>query len=906
MRFAIAVTPLLLTWLGPAAWPQAVAVTIYVSPEGNDTWTGTEPQHEGDTVGPLRTPAAARDRLREMRSRGELGAARIVLRGGVYELPEPLVLTPLDSGTVDAPVSYEAYRGERPILSGGKRITGWREVEPGLFEASVVPAWAFRQLFVNGERRTRARTPNEGYFEIAGKVPPGVDPATGATVDRGSTAFAFTPGDIKPWPEPGAVEVVVFHSWETSRLRIAAVDTRLNIVGLTGTAAWPFESWGVPQRYYVENAPDALDAPGEWRLDVARGVVRYRPMPGEDMGTAEVIAPRLTQLLSLRGEGDLGLYVENVTFSGLTLAYQDWSLPEKGYSDPQAAVSIPAAVMADYARDCVIERCEVVHAGEHALWLRRGCVVNRVAQCTLHDLGAGGVRLGEASPAQLDRDESARNVVDNNHIYDTGLVYPSAVGIWIAQSSHNTVSHNEIHDTNYSGMSIGWNWDDADNRTHDNTIEFNHIHHAMGRMLNDGGAIYTLGKSPGSVIRNNVLHDVWPYDSIGWGVYLDATTSGYHVLNNVVYNTQTGGLMYSNGGHGNVIENNVFAYSAWQALWPTWPEDPNVVRRNIVYLTQGQMLVPFVEGHLRARVQAGPSLGEWDRNLYCDARGGARFFDMPFDEWQKLGLDAHSVAADPQFVDPASYDFRLKPGSPALELGFEPIDISGVGLYGDDAWVRTAQERAHAPTVLPAPQTFEAPEPIDDGFETTLPLAAPRRAMVVGELGGASIRVTDETASAGQRCLRITDAPGIDPSYQPHVFYQPHLTEGRVRLDLDILLRADAQVLIELRDSTPYPDCIGPSLMLGPSGTVTASGRALGAIPSDTWAHLEVECILGDGAPAVYSVRLTPRGGTELVAQDIPWTGTAFHAVHWLGFVSPGEVGTSVYVDELEFRAVPE
>ena len=180
------------------------------------------------------------------------------------------------------------------------------------------------------------------------------------------------------------------------------------------------------------------------------------------------------------------------------------------------------------------------------------------------------------------------------------------VGIWVAQSSHNTISHNEIHDLFYSGMSIGWNWDDAPNRCHHNTIEWNHVHHVMKGMLSDGGAIYTLGAAPGSIIRNNVFHDVWPYPNppFGWGIYLDATSSGYLVENNVVYNVLSGCLMYANGGHEHVIRNNVFAFPANYMLWPFWEKRSNTFQRNLMLMSQGTLFVPLAEASFQQRLRA--------------------------------------------------------------------------------------------------------------------------------------------------------------------------------------------------------------------------------------------------------------------------------------------------------------
>ncbi len=214
------------------------------------------------------------------------------------------------------------------------------------------------------------------------------------------------------------------------------------------------------------------------------------------------MAPRLTELIRFAGNPEEGNFVRNITLRGLRLHYGDWVLDPKGNSSTQAAVEVPAAVVADGALSCNVERCEVAHVGTYGIWFRRGCKECRVQRNRLWDLGAGGIRVGEATPAKTDVAETSRTLVDNNHIFDGGHVFAAGIGIWLAQSSSNIISHNDVHDLLYSGMSIGWNWNDAPNRTHHNLIEYNHVHDLGHGVLSDAGLIYCLGVSPGSLIRN--------------------------------------------------------------------------------------------------------------------------------------------------------------------------------------------------------------------------------------------------------------------------------------------------------------------------------------------------------------------------------------------------------------------
>lgn len=885
--------PLVLLALLALTTAAVAETTLYVSPTGSDRNAGT-------MAAPLATLDAARDAVRALRAAGKPEHVTVLVNGGTYTLSRPFALEPQDSN-----VTYSAAPGERPILSGGERITGFTPGPGKLWVAHLPQAaggkWAFNQLWVNGNRRRPARSPNVGYFYINGKAPLATDPATGKDIDQGKTAFAYKPGDLKPWADLDQAQVVVFHSWETSRLRIKELDEASSVVKFTGPAAWPFGDWGKNQRYYVEQVREALDAPGEWYLDHKTGELLYYPMPGEDLKTALVVAPRLTRLVDIKGESLLGLPVSDLTFSGVTFMHEDFVLEPQGHSDAQAAVNIPAAIMADGAVNCTFDNCEIAHVGDYALWLQKACKGNRIVHCRIHDVGTGGIRLGTANNAGSDAASASGNLVDNCHIYDGNYVYAGGVGLWLGQTFGNHLTHNEIRDFSYSGMSIGWTWGDEFTRAHDNLIDFNHVHHVM-KELQDGGAIYCLGNSPGSVIRNNVFHDVFPYGEIAWGIYLDATTSHYLVENNIVYNTYSGGLMYNNGGHEHVIRNNVFADSARQAIWPFYEPRINAFRNNIVYFTQGDLFPPFSERSLKERLAAKESPNDWDNNVYCNpVSPDFTFYGKTFAEWQAQGLDQHSVVADPQFVDAPKYDFRLRSTSPALALGFKQIDTSKVGLYGDAAWVNEAKNLKYPPTVLPGLPPPPPPLLVNDDFENT-PVGAQPEDASDNEEGVATIRVTAEQAAGGKHSLKFTDAPGLSQPWQPHLFYQPHYLTGKVRQSFDLRLEPGAHLFTEWRDTTAYPENIGPNVTVLPDGQLTASGKPLLQIPVNQWVHIEINGAVGKDAPKTYSVAVTLPGQQPQRFDNLPNQGHDFHELHWLGFVSVAEEKVVFYIDNLKIE----
>lgn len=879
----------------------AAPPTLYVAPNGNDAWSGSLPApNPASTDGPLKSPIAARNAIRKLRSTGNNEPATIFLRAGAYELPQPLLLEPVDSNS-----TYQAFQNEKPVLSGARRINGFTQSGP-LWTVTLPDVrdgkWYFRQLFANDARRQRARSPNSGYFRIAQLIPGPPDQTSKRAVAR--DRFKFAPADLQPYPNLHDVNLFLMHSWENSIHPLKSIDIQSHTVQFAAPLKewWSIGYWEEHQRYFVENAPEFLDQPGEWFLDRKSGLLTYYPLPGEQLNQTTIVAPFLKELVKLAGNPDQNQFVNNITLRGLAFHFADWDLHPDGNSSTQAAVQVPAAISADGARNCTIEKCQVAHIGIYGIWLRRGCKDCTIRQNRLFDLGAGGIRVGETNPAKNDQAESSNNSIDNNHIYDAGHVYPAGIGIWVAQSSHNAITHNNIHDTLYSGISVGWNWDDSPNRTHHNTIAFNHVHHIVKGVLSDAGAIYCLGVSPGSAIRNNLFHDVWPYANppFGWGIYLDATCGSYTVENNVVYNTLSGGLMYNNGGHEHTIQNNIFAHCGNYQLWPYTEKRPTTFRRNIIYMTQGELFIPHASNIFKERLAKKESLGTWDQNIFwhTQLKDKLPFFKWDFAAWQTLGLDANSLLADPQFLDPDNYDFTLKPTSPALKLGFKPIDLSSVGLYGDPDWVNEAKNLKFPKTSLP-PQPPPPPTlQIDDNFESTPLGEMPKLATVDGEFAGASIRISDEqAANPGKHSLKFTDTKDCKPAWQPHLFYRPNIRNGRVRQTFHLRLNPNSHFFTEWRDDSDYPQNVGPSISFGPQGQVHVAGKFLLAIPLAQWVHIQIEAPLGHQPNQTFTLKVD-----QHTFQNLPFSGKQFRELQWLGFSSVASQDSVFYIDNLTIK----
>ncbi|NQT52102.1 hypothetical protein HQ576_08625, partial [bacterium] len=302
---------------------QAANADFTIAPNGDDRWSGTLPEpNRARTDGPFATLERARDAIRQLRAKRQPDRPLTVqLRGGVYRRTEPFVLRPEDSGTPASPVVYESYPGERAVLSGGKTISGWQQGKGPLWRVELPEVksggWYFRQLFVNGHRRARPRLPKKGVLKL-GSVPK-LDGGIQDKAELAKRAFRFGPGDIrKDWANLDDVEVVVLQFWMEARLRIKRVDEENRVVLFTG-GSWRPLTWS--RGYYVENVFEGLDTPGTWYLDRSKGVLYYHPLPDEDLGKAEVVAPVAQQLVRFEGDVKARRFVRNVTLRGLTFAH---------------------------------------------------------------------------------------------------------------------------------------------------------------------------------------------------------------------------------------------------------------------------------------------------------------------------------------------------------------------------------------------------------------------------------------------------------------------------------------------------------------------------------------------------------------------------------------------------------
>jgi len=670
----------LLAWVlsGSVAW----AADFYVAPDGNDSGPGTKEQ-------PFATAARAQRAVRELKGqRPERDRAIVVsIRGGWYELAEPIVFRPEDSGTIQKPVTYEAVAGERPILSGGRKITGWKVGPDGRWRVTLDEVksgqWNFQQLFVDDQRRFPPRLPKKGYFQIAAEIKP---PASA----EGYNQFVYGEGDIRPdWANRDDLIVHAFHIWCDSQMRIAAVEPDKRVVTFAGSTRGKqyYTAHAKGNRYRVLNVKEALGEPGEWYLDRPTGELTYVPRPGETPEKCTVVAPRLESLVLFQGDVPGHKWVEHVRFAGLTLAHSNWLLGPKGMSVPQAAIGVPEAITAFGARNLLIDGCCVRHTGGYAIGFGAGCKENVVRNCELFDLGAGGVKVGFAGSGawrgshEVSKDPeglASHHTIENCTIAHGGRLHPPAVGVWIGKSPYNKVLHNEIFDLYYTAVSLGWVWGYAPSPAHHNEIAYNHLHTIGQGVLSDMGGVYSLGIQPGTTIHHNHVHHVHSFGYGGWGLYTDEGSTDVVLHDNLVHHTKDGGFD-QHYGRNNLVTNNIFAFGQECLIRRNDRRDRHTsftFQRNIVLMDRGVIL----GGGWGTSAESYYTL---DRNLYWHADGKPVLFakDVDFAAWQKKhGQDAHSLVADPKFLDARGGDFRLAPDSPAItKLGFKPFDYTQAG-----------------------------------------------------------------------------------------------------------------------------------------------------------------------------------------------------------------------------------
>ena len=483
--------------------------TWYVSPKGNDAWSGALPEPNADrTDGPKATLVAARDTSRS--KRGEV--RRIVLAEGRYFLDKSLDLSPADSK-----LTIEGAGMGKTIVYGGRRLTGWQKAEGPFWSAELGedwPDWSFRVLVVDDAIQERARFPETGYLEHETKFGVRWMSTAGGGWERKPTleertTMQYKAGDLPDDLRAENAEITVCHMWDESTVPLGKIEPASRTLTLAQPSHHPPGAFRV-QRYVVWNTKEGMKRPGQWYLDKVERKVYYWPAEGMDMTQALVVAPTMESLIRVAGKpGKAETHVTDVVVRDLTLSVSEAPMRPAGFGASQW----PGAVRLTYADRCMLERVEVSQAGGWGIqeWAGKQFVAK---DCRFHHLGGGGVRFGSGA------------CIEGNQIHDIGLVSASSIGI-MGGGKNSVIRRNVIHDTPYSGMCVGGT---------ETLIEENLIYRCM-LVHHDGAAIY-MGGGKRCVIRRNLARDMVQIGK-GYGVsayYLDEKCQECVVAENVAIN----------------------------------------------------------------------------------------------------------------------------------------------------------------------------------------------------------------------------------------------------------------------------------------------------------------------------------------------------------------------------------
>lgn len=839
-----------------------------------------------DLDGEVKTPKAALAKVRELRASGKLPVdetAIVAFAPGVYRLDAELVL-----GKDDVNVRLVGAADGSTVISGGRDLGKFVSGADGIWRIKVPDGVVFDQLYVNGRRAQLAKEPNEFYHYV-------LEAGEGADKRRIFKTYPQWLSCLKgiSREELANVRLRLWWSWNDELNRISEVDLNEGRVTLARDAHYDFFYW--PRycpRFVLENCRAALDAPGEWFLDRAKGELLYLPRPGETVATATAMAPVLPRLLSVDGARD-------VTFENLGFEANGWVM-EGPYFAAQSAHDVGSAIEVRSSSRIVFDRCRVRHTANYGLWLDTGTTDSIVRHSYFSDLGAGGIRVGAKKRwnAKRPNDNMTRRLtIEDNIIHDGGHEFPAGTGIFITYTAESTITHNEICDLYYSGICCGWIWGYGPHPNLNNEISWNHIHHLGKGVLSDMGFVYMLGDSRGSVVMGNHGHDIFSYGytgSGGTGLYPDEGTRGVLWTSNLIYRTKTSGLSQHYGRENKFI-NNIFAF-------PTKPEASVAGRwRSELHtsLIVSNNVFVWTAGH---HAFGGPATHDdlvFGSNLWWSPDGlkDDDFMDGTFAAWQGNGFDRGSRFADPLFVDAAHDDFRLKPDSPALALGFRPWDYSRAGVRREDvSWRRFAESLTPAGyKVPPEPPKNKGQRLYDNDFEKekigSFFMTSFRCSGNDKDHG--YVRITDAEAQTGKRSLEYRDFKGLKTRYWPH-FNQRFMITGSTFV-FRFAFKADSKAnwTCEWRENRDGGYKVGPRFSV-------QNGKFHPEIPGyvpGEWTEVEITYHVSENAASTWDLVLVDSHGARHERKGLYCANKACRTPNWIGFLSNADEETVTYFD---------
>lgn len=559
--------------------------------------------------------------------------------------------------------------GKSTIISGSITIDEWEVLPNGFWKsrstyidnAGLLPD----QLYVNGYRAMRSKTPNVGFYQLKNGIKEGFE--YGALLDNKDIDLesAITGTDV-PF-------LSIYRKWTVSKRRLSRISTSNNAIYFTGKDFPSYNPLTTGNGFVLENTIKGVDTPGEWCVDMS-GYIYYYPKADEKITDIEFRIPVAEKLITIQSG--------SFCFKNIVFEHTSFRLSENGCEFGQAANRMSAAIEADDILDTKFEDCEIRNTANYGIWLRKGCKNSQIINSYFHDLGAGAIKVGTIDKTE-EKDITNHITIKNNIVNQYGVLMENAVGIILFRAADCKISHNDIHNGYYSGISLGWVWGYAESPTKRNDVSYNNISNIGDGRLNDLGGIYLLGESDGTHIHHNFISDVVSGDFRGWGIYADEGTSGILVDYNLVTCCTSGGY-HQHYGKGNVVTNNIFAWGKKSlfTLTSAKEDNPLVLTRNI-FITDNEVLMNG--GGVNSKTFTIGKNCYWTISDESPKVQGKDVFS-----WIQQ-RDLTSIIQDPSFRNPQKGDFRLKNKSICRVIEFEPFDNSKAGVYGKRKWRKLAQ-----------------------------------------------------------------------------------------------------------------------------------------------------------------------------------------------------------------------
>jgi len=635
------------------------AAEIHVSPCGHDANPGTADK-------PLATVAVAQLTARAAVAKGPV---TVRLHKGTYYLPDSIRFTAEDSGC-----TYAAVTGEAVVISGGQKLDlKWEPYRDGIMQAATLNGPQIDVLFVNGKRQVQARYPN--YDAKARPF-------------NGSSADAISPERAARWKDPAGGYLHSLHrkAWGGTHYRITGKNENGD---LTYEGGWQNNRGNAfhDKARFVENIYEELDEPGEWYHDPKAAKLYYYPPKGLDVKQATVESARLKHLVEFNGTKEKP--VKNVTLRGLIFRHtvrtfmetkepllrSDWRIYRGG------------AVLFNGSEDCTVSDCEFDQLGGNAIFVNNYNRRITFRGCDIHDTGGSAVAFvgdpkavrnplfsyGDGnSYGKIDKERGPKTdnypgdcLVDDCLIRGVGTVEKQTAGVQMSMSFGITVRHCSIYDCTRAGINI------SEGTFGGHIIEFCDVFDTVLE-TGDHGSFNSWGRdrywernrpvdnpelSLLDMVKPNIIRNSrWRCDH-GWDVDLDDGSSNYEIYNNLLLNR---GLKLREGFNRKVRNNITVNNSLNPHVW--YQNSGDEIRNNI-----------WMGSYRLAGMPPGKWGKEVDYNLFTTS-------DADRTKFAKNGCDANSLVGDPQFIDPAKGDFRVKDTSPALKVGFVNFPMNQFGV----------------------------------------------------------------------------------------------------------------------------------------------------------------------------------------------------------------------------------